>query len=151
MKIYLMRHGEAAFNTANDDDRELTDNGRAKVRANVLLKKAELSSVQLLLSSPICRAMQTATVASEVLGRSGSIEQVNWLIHESQPLKSIVALSRINADSVMLFSHQPFASRFTEILCDLELGAIAMNTASIIAIEADPVAAGLGKVLWQLP
>lgn len=152
MKIYLMRHGEAAFNKANDDDRELTDNGRAKVLANVLLKKAELSAVQSLLSSPICRAMQTASLACEVLGRrSDTIQQVNWLIHESQPLKSIAALSRIDADAVMLFSHQPFASRFTEILCDLELGAVAMNTASIIAMEADTVVAGGGKVLWQLP
>jgi phosphohistidine phosphatase len=151
MKIYLMRHGEAAFNTRNDDDRELTDNGRAKIRSNILLKKSELASVQLLLSSPIRRAKQTAVEVGNLLERTDVIQDVGWLIHESQPLKSIAALSRITADSVMLFSHQPFASRFAEILCNLELGAIAMNTASIVAIEADPVAAGFGKILWQLP
>jgi len=151
MKIYLMRHGEAAFNKANDDDRELTDNGRAKIRANILLKKTELSAVQLLLSSPIRRARQTADLARDLLERKDSIQEVSWLIHESPPLKSIAALSRINVDSVLLFSHQPFASRFVEILCDMELGAIGMHTASIVAIEADPVAAGTGKILWQLP
>ena len=151
MKIYLMRHGEAAFNKANDDDRELTDDGRAKIRSNILLKKTELAAVQLFLSSPIRRARQTADLAAELLGYKETIQEVNWLIHESQPLKSIVALSRVNASSVMLFSHQPFASRFIEILCDMELGAIGMHTASIVAIEADPVQVGSGKVLWQLP
>lgn len=151
MKIYLMRHGEAAFNTPNDDDRELTDNGRSKIRSNILAKQSELASVELLLSSPIRRAKQTAELARDTLARTDSIEEVSWLIHESQPLKSLAALGRLKTDSVMLFSHQPFASRFTEILCDLELGAIAMSTASIVAIEADPIAPGCGKILWQLP
>ena len=151
MKIYLMRHGEAAFNTRNDDERELTENGRAKIRANILLKKSELSSVQLMLSSPIRRARQTADLTQNILERSDAIQEVNWLIHETQPLKSIVSLSRLSADSVMLFSHQPLASQLVEILCDLELGAVGMNTASIVAIEAEPVAAGFGKILWQVP
>lgn len=151
MKIYLMRHGEASFDTRNDDDRQLTENGRAKILANILQKKSELSDVKLLLSSPILRAKQTAELAAKTLGRSDHIEEVKWLIHESTPLRSISSLSKYSAESVMLFSHQPFASRFVEILCDLELGFIGMNTASIIAIEAESVTAGLGKVLWQLP
>jgi len=145
-----MRHGEAAFNTKNDDDRELTENGRAKIKSNILLKKPELEMVKQFLSSPIRRAQQTADLALQTLGRSDTIESVNWLIHESSPLKSIASLGKLKTDSVMLFSHQPFASRFAEILCDLELGAIGMNTASIIAMEVDPVVAGFGKVLWQL-
>lgn len=151
MKIYLMRHGEAAFNTRNDNDRELTENGRLKIRSNILMKKNELENVQLFLSSPIRRAKQTAQLACDILGRKDEIEEVPWLIHESSPLKSIACLSRHTAESVMLFSHQPFASRFAEILCDQELGFISMNTASIIAIDAEQVVAGSGKVLWQLP
>lgn len=145
-----MRHGEASFDARNDDERELTDYGRAKVESNILVKKTELAGVQLVLSSPIRRALQTASLALSILDRKDTIQEVHWLIHESAPLRSIASLAKLKVDSVLLFSHQPFASRFVEILCDLELGAIAMNTASMIAMEVEPVAAGFGNILWQL-
>lgn len=151
MKIYLMRHGEASFDAPSDDERELTENGRAKIRHNIQLKQEELAGVSQFLSSPIRRAQQTAKLAHVLLRRNDVIQHVDWLVHESKPRQSILALAQIEAPSVMLFSHQPFASRFVEILCGLPLGTIAMNTASIVALEADPVAADLGKVLWQLP
>lgn len=151
MKIYLMRHGEASFDAPRDDERELTERGRTKIRDNILRKQEELASVNLFLSSPIRRAQQTAKIAHILLKRNDVIQHVDWLVHESNPKHSIDALAQVQASSVLLFSHQPFASRFAEILCDLEPGAIAMGTASIIAIDADPVAAGFGKVLWQLP
>ncbi len=151
MKIYLMRHGEASFDARHDDERELTENGCIKIKSNIILKKSELENVKQFLSSPICRARQTAELALQTLNRSDFITEVDWLVHESSPLKSINALKKVNSDSVMLFSHQPFASRFAEILCDLELGAIGMSTASIVAMEADSVVAGFGKILWQLP
>jgi phosphohistidine phosphatase len=150
VKIYLMRHGEASFDAKKDDDRELTENGRAKTRHNIALKQNELASARLFLSSPIRRAQQTAKLAHVLLKRQDAIETVDWLSHESMPRQAIEALSRYTVPSVMLFSHQPFASCFAELLCGEETGTIAMNTASIIAMECDPVADGFGKILWQL-
>ena len=150
MKIYLMRHGEASFDAPNDDERALTENGRAKIRHNIQQKQDELAGVAQFLSSPIRRAQQTAKLAHVLLRRKDVIQEVDWLLHESKPRYSIEALAQVPAPSVMLFSHQPFASRFVEILCGLPTGSIAMNTASIIAMEADPVVADFGKVMWQL-
>jgi phosphohistidine phosphatase len=145
-----MRHGEASFDAKQDDDRELTENGRARIRHHIALKQDELASVRLFLSSPIRRAQQTAKLAHVLLRRQDAIETVDWLRHESKPHQAIEELSRYTVTSVMLFSHQPFASHFAELLCGEETGSMTLNTASIIAMDADPVVAGFGKILWQL-
>jgi len=149
MKIYLMRHGEAGFEAPTDDERELTENGRAKIQRQIESRRDELARVSLFLSSPLRRAVQTAQLTQEVLNRRDAIEFVDWLVHDSKPRDAIRALAGYRQPTVMLFSHQPFASHFVESLCGLEAGAIAMNTASVIAIEADPVVPGFGQVLWH--
>lgn len=150
MKIVLMRHGEASHHAANDDDRELTAAGRDRIIRHIVQRKDELSHIQLFLSSPIRRARQTADLALEVLGLSQPIEEVVWLRHESNPRDAITALSAYTASSIMLFSHQPFSSAFVERLCGLPRGEIMLNTASMIAMEADPLAEGLASLLWQV-
>lgn len=150
MKIILMRHGEASFRAPHDDLRELTEDGRRKIVFNVEKKRDELASIALFLSSPIKRARQTADLVRQTLKYPGVIEEVDWLVHESTPAKAIQALEALSAASVMLFSHQPFASRLVESLCGLPPGEVAMNTASVVAMEVDPVAAGCGRILWQL-
>lgn len=150
MKIYLMRHGEAGFNAPNDNLRELTDNGRERIKWNILQKFDELLTVDDFFSSPILRAKQTAELASALLRRCDPIIDVDWLIHDSHPAQAIIELGRLKTSSIMLFSHQPFSSRLVELLCDLDAGAINLNTGSIVAMEVDPVLSGCGNVLWQL-
>lgn len=150
MKIYLMRHGEASFDAAYDDVRELTERGRARIEWNVNQKHKELAGVDLFLSSPILRAKQTAELTRTLLQRNDPIPEVSWLIHETNPVQTVLHLSKLKVATVMLFSHQPLASRLVEHLCGLDAGMIALNTASIIAMEVDPVAAGFGVILWQL-
>lgn len=150
MKIYLMRHGEASYDAPHDDLRELTDIGRLNITNNIKSKLDELGSVEKFLSSPILRAKQTACLSQEVLGRADTIEEVDWLIHGSTPSAAISELAERNYSSVMLFSHQPFASYFVEELCGLLTGEVAMRPASIVAMESDPVAVGLGELIWQV-
>lgn len=150
MKIYLMRHGEASFNAPHDDLRQLTEKGRARIEWNIAQKRDELVAVECFFSSPILRAKQTSELARTLLDRNDPIAEADWLIHESHPSQAILQLGQLNIASVFLFSHQPFASRLVELLCGLDAGEINMNTASIVAMEVDPVATGFGSILWQL-
>lgn len=150
MKIYLMRHGEASFHAPHDDLRQLTEKGRARIEWNITQRRDELSRAEGFFSSPILRAKQTAELSKSLLGRSDPITEASWLIHESNPSQAIIQLSQLKISSVLLFSHQPFASRLAELLCNLDAGEINMNTSSVIAMEVDPVAAGFGSILWQL-
>jgi len=151
MRIYLMRHGDASYQAPHDDLRQLTDKGRDRIQWNISQKRDELSLVEAFFTSPILRAKQTSELGCALLGRKDAISVVSWLIHESKPSRAIQELSQLKVNSALLFSHQPFASHFVESLCQLQPGEIQMNTASIVAIDADPIAAGFGTILWQLP
>lgn len=150
MKIILMRHGEASHLAACDDDRELTPAGRDRIIRHINQRKEELRHIERFLSSPIKRARQTADLALDVLGVSRPVEEVIWLRHESNPRQAIIDLASYPTSSVMLFSHQPFSSAFVEKLCGLPRGEVMLNTASLVAMETDPVAEGLAKLLWQV-
>jgi len=149
MKIVIMRHGEATHRAPSDFDRELTENGIDQNRHNLQLVKEQLQDIQLFLSSPLVRAQQTAKIAKEELGYDGKIETVDWITPDVSPAEAIIKLSEYTQQSVMLFSHQPFASAFVDLLCGEELGTTYMRTSSIAAVEADPVAADFATMLWQ--
>lgn len=145
-----MRHGEASHLARCDDERELTDAGRARIVKHIQQCRDDLAGIELFLSSPIKRARQTAELAIDTLGLSKPIQEAPWLRHESRPRDAILRLDELQCESIMLFSHQPFASAFVETLCGLERGSIMMNTASLVAMDSDPVAAGLANLLWQI-
>jgi phosphohistidine phosphatase len=74
MILYFVRHGKAGHHTAaaDDDERQLTDAGRDALRAAApLLRRLNLRP-DLVLSSPLPRALQTAELVMEGLEISGA-------------------------------------------------------------------------------
>ncbi|HSX29752.1 MAG TPA: histidine phosphatase family protein [Candidatus Saccharimonadales bacterium] len=70
-KLYFMRNGVTAADASqqfNTDDEPLSDNGRLQVRAAAEAAKAEGITIDLIITSPLARARETATIAAEVLG-----------------------------------------------------------------------------------
>ncbi|MEO5986455.1 MAG: histidine phosphatase family protein [Candidatus Limnocylindria bacterium] len=69
MTLYFLRHGDAGSPRSGDDDaRELTDDGRTALRAAGRLWKRLNLRPDLVLSSPLPRARQTAEVVIEAVG-----------------------------------------------------------------------------------
>ncbi|HEY7847746.1 MAG TPA: histidine phosphatase family protein [Candidatus Limnocylindria bacterium] len=61
MIVYLLRHGDAGDPRVHDDDaRELTEKGRKRLRAAAGLWKRLRVAPDLVISSPLPRALQTA-------------------------------------------------------------------------------------------
>jgi phosphohistidine phosphatase len=134
MKLYLLRHGiaEDAHAGMRDEDRQLTSEGRKKLRE--VLKVAREAKVQpaLILSSPLVRAMQTAEIAAEELRYSGDIVQVRSLIPEAEPEATWedIRLHR-DAAEILLASHNPLCASLAgyllnspELNVDYKKGAI---------------------------
>jgi phosphohistidine phosphatase len=72
--IWLLRHGEAAEGRP-DDERPLTELGERQARAaGIALAKIGVK-VELCLSSPKLRALQTARLACEALGVEVTVEE----------------------------------------------------------------------------
>jgi phosphohistidine phosphatase len=75
MQVYLLRHGiaEEGRGDGADADRELTAEGRRKLRETLrVLANAEVKP-SLILSSPLKRAIQTAEVARDILKTKNDI------------------------------------------------------------------------------
>ena len=114
MQVYLLRHGiaEEGKTGANDALRTLTAEGRRKLRQ--VLKSAAEAGVRpdLVISSPLKRAIQTAEIAKEVLLYGGIVAQSNAL-SPAAPTEEAWDEIRAHKDvgSLVLVGHNPlFAS-----------------------------------------
>lgn len=122
MKLYILRHGEAAEHgdpRYKENERPLTPKGiqRTKQLAHVL-REMEIS-FDAILTSPLTRARETAEIVvrglklqdvmrtSEHLAPSGSMEE---LVHQ-------VNMIRPAPKSVVLVGHEPYLSGFVSLLC----------------------------------
>jgi len=72
--LYFLRHGKAGHHSgaADDDERQLTDAGAAELKAAAPLWRRLNLRPDLVLSSPLPRALQTAQLLMEALGLSGA-------------------------------------------------------------------------------
>jgi phosphohistidine phosphatase len=70
MDLYIMRHGKAGHSSGGQDDRlrALTPAGRKEIRAIARWLKAEKIPFDLIASSPLVRARETAGILARTLG-----------------------------------------------------------------------------------
>lgn len=143
MKIWVLRHGEAEAHARSDDQRQLTDHGRKQVlkSAGHLLGQP----LQAILASPYVRAQQTAALVHQALGFGEPVVTVPWLTPDSDPDEVIARLNTLEAQEVLLVSHQPLVGQLVSLLTDGSRQAAApMSTASLAELEgAYPLAAAM--------
>ncbi len=154
MELYILRHGIAEDAPAGmrDEDRQLTDEGREKLRK--LLRTAARARVRpsLILTSPLVRAVQTAEIASSELGYGGLMLRSDALVPEADPYDTWAEI-RTHQDepAILLASHNPLCSRLPGFL----LGCLAMQVhfgkGAMACIEFDRFGAEPRGVLrWML-
>jgi len=111
MRIYLVRHAIAVPHGTTgvaEDDRPLTGEGIRKMReAAAGLKKLGVNP-DLIVSSPLPRALQTAEIVHSVLESSRPIRKEEVLAPAGRPTAVVQMVSRFRSlDSVMMVGHQP--------------------------------------------
>lgn len=132
MEIYLLRHGIAEdSHPKGDSARELTDEGREKVKAVLCAARNAGMEPSLILSSPYIRAIQTAKLAGEpVVIQSlvpyGTPEGVwnDLRDHEQQT-------------AVLLAGHQPLMSQLAAWLLAAPALNIDMKKAALVRIDVE--------------
>lgn len=121
MEVYLIRHGIAADKADydNDEKRPLTEEGRKKTRKVAQAICDRELHFDRILTSPLLRAKETATILQEI-GLSSQVEEfpnlspdgdiqawVSWLKEQRQAT---------NDKSLALVGHQPDLGNWAEIL-----------------------------------
>lgn len=148
MIIYILRHGQAEPQVTTDEARRLTPKGFFETEKILGAHLKELASVSAIWASPLIRAQQTAQIAQQYL--SGiKLQTTELLVPEADSCALIEWLytQATQSDVVLLVSHQPLVGKLLGLLCGKHEGFYPMGTSSLAAIEIQPVAAGLGKLL----
>lgn len=132
MELLLIRHGKAEGHGGNDGERALVDKGWKQSRAVGEFLAANGLLPDLILTSPLVRARETAEGVSQGCGGPEVIAQP-WLACGMRPeeaLAELVAFKELGR--VALVGHEPDFSGLAETLLGCGGGSVEVRKASVI-------------------
>jgi len=109
MNVYLIRHGKAEQPSLEKphEDRELTDDGTKIVKASAEFWKNYVNELEMIFSSPLKRAMQTARIIKEVFNMKSEVLQEVSLLNGGLTEDLLNIASAFGAEDVAMIGHQP--------------------------------------------
>jgi phosphohistidine phosphatase len=156
MILYILRHGIAEDAPAGGDDgaRKLTARGREKLRDSVQGMRTLGLKFDVILTSPLARATETAEVVAAAYANDPPPQVVPALATGVPPQETIAALRPFAKHRrVMVVGHEPQLSAIASLLMTAAPGAANINLkkGGLIALEvparAEP---GGAQLRWML-
>jgi phosphohistidine phosphatase len=154
MEIYVLRHGIAVERGARgyekDSARPLTKEGEDKMRqiANAMLAMG--LQFDLILSSPLVRAKQTAQIVAQELGERVTLTE--FLAPGANALELIAEINDEKPQRVLLVGHEPDLSSLISVLFTGDSSAsIELKKGSLCKLTSDKLTFGQCAMLnWLL-
>jgi phosphohistidine phosphatase len=118
MTLYLLRHGIAEDKAAGKPDRsrKLTPRGKVKMRRAALGLRVLVPRVDLILTSPLPRAAETAAIAAAALKDAPKPRELDALAQDASAMDTLRALRDVKGAAVMLVGHEPGLSSLASLL-----------------------------------
>jgi phosphohistidine phosphatase len=140
MLLYLLRHGiaEDHGSRSSDAERELTDEGKEKTRdALNAVKKMKLFPPDLVISSPLTRARQTAEIALDTFAKDAKFEISDALKSEAEVTDTMSLVEKWSKKytRIMLVGHEPHLSQFGSAILGSPIPVIEMKKAALAKFE----------------
>ncbi|MEP7145975.1 MAG: histidine phosphatase family protein [bacterium] len=151
MKLFLVRHAEAidheTDSVKDDEHRFITTSGRMRTRKIAKTLIEELKDLEIIFTSPLIRAVQTAEIISSGIKFRNDILLVNELKNESST-SSLLQLLSMNSElkSVALVGHEPKISMLVKSISGKN-DLIDFRKSSVCLIDYDALA-GNGRFEW---
>jgi phosphohistidine phosphatase len=145
-KLYFLRHGKAdwPYWKKPDDDRPLTAAGKKEVRAVAQLLVRLKAQPDLILTSPLPRAAQTAKIAAEKLKVKCVVEE---LLRPGFGLGALKKLQKKYPEKdLMVVGHE---NDFSQTIAGLTNGRIKLAKAGIALVEMED--ADRARLRWLFP
>ncbi len=149
--IFILRHGHAEeldqVQQKNDFDRKLTEEGIDKVTklASFLNKMEE--NIELILTSPLVRAKETATIMSKILVPKPDMKVVEFLtsgVSVKEIAKGLMTFNSLN--NVLLVGHAPDLEIFLGKLINAERIKLKKSALAKVALNEGVELAG--DLIW---
>lgn len=139
MDLILLRHGKAEdLNPGGDSARELLEKGREQSRrAARLLKRSKLLP-EIVLTSPLVRARQTAEEFCNTAGMPGAVIQ-GWLacgMHPEEALHELAGFREFKR--VAIVGHEPDFSELIQWILGTSGGRVEVKKGSITCVQINP-------------
>jgi phosphohistidine phosphatase len=153
MDLYVIRHADAlplGDHITDDADRPLTDAGTAQAKALAQCLQRLGVHLDVVLSSPLLRARQTA----ETMLRSWSapvppLEVVDELVNAGKRKKLSRLLRDVGKESVAIIGHQPDLSAYVAWLIGSKKASIDLEKSGVALIRcSDRPGRGAGTLIW---
>lgn len=151
MIIGFLRHAEAEESAGSDFERKLTAKGleQAERVGKFCLRNGLLPD--LVLTSPVVRARQTAGIFSRLTGCDLAAE--HWLACGMSPEDCLREISAfLSRDFILLVGHEPDFSHTISLLAGLGNPlALKIRKASLTVLEISGAKAGAGQLQFLIP
>lgn len=147
MELYFLRHGEADWPNWKkpDDERPLTKRGKKEMREVAAFLKLIKAEPDLVVTSPLPRASQTAEIAAERLKVKCREDQLLAPGFDRSDLERL--LKKYPEESLMIVGHEP---DFSEMISELTGGSVKLSKAGVALVELNR-SWSKGRLLWLFP
>jgi phosphohistidine phosphatase len=147
MELYFLRHGEADWPNwkKDDDERPLTKRGKKEMREVAAFLKRVKARPDLIVTSPLPRASQTAEIAAKHLEAKCLEDKLLSPGFRRADLERL--LKKYPEESLMIVGHEP---DFTETISELTGGSLKLSKAGIALVELNHSWRD-GRLLWLIP
>lgn len=155
LELYLIRHGVAAQRGEeypDDSKRPLTSDGIARLRKEAKGLDALNVTFDVILSSPLVRARQTADVFADVMKGKPPVQTMEALTPAESPAAVIQELGRhMRKTSIALVGHEPNMGELAAHLIGSKV-AVPFKKGGICRIDFSVFPPkGKGQIVWFLP
>lgn len=154
MNLYLIRHSIAENISIDkkDFDRELTEEGKFVIKKTSEAWKNFIGRVDVILTSPLKRAIQTAEIISASLQEKQNLIKDNNLGTGSRTADLIDLLNSLEHKNVVVVGHQPDLSLHIINFCGTGSFNLAFPPASLAKIEFEnSIKYGRGRLMYFFP
>ena len=147
MQLYFLRHGEANWPDwkKSDDRRPLTDFGKKEVRDVAKFLARLKVRPDLIVTSPLPRAAQTAEIAADYLKAKLRKDELVAPGFGMSELRTI--LKRHRSKALMLVGHEP---DFSNVISGMTGASLKLSKAGVALLDVDPDPEE-GRLLWLFP
>lgn len=153
LRLYFLRHGLADHPdfTGDDDNRPLTRDGEVRLRRQAEFLAGLDLDLDIILTSPLTRAVQTAAIVAARLGLADQVLEEPRLGHGFgvESLAAILADLPPNQQRILLVGHEPGLSTViggitggSEVVC---------KKGGLARVDIDGGADLHGRLVWLLP
>jgi len=152
MYIYLLRHAEAETGALKDELRALTGKGRRQVQKVGQFCLKHRIAPDVILTSPLVRAEETARIVAEKLGLANLVYVEPFLKTGMVPAAAFSGLGKYRDKvNVLLVGHEPDFSRLVSVLIGASSHSIHVRKATLLKVQTPSLEPGAGAIEFLLP